>query len=188
MESILETQAATILEFFAGLRGTLWVTFEEGTWAAWLYDLLKPHVAKFGGRIKGRGQQCGVRYTLPVQRQGFNSPSALQVFSGEANYRTRPVKVWEQPSDFYCPVIASLVAGGSHLFCATLERTVRDMGGHIAAMDTDSAMIVSTKNGGFIPCAGGPDRLKNYTMPSGHSAIRALSFADWIVSVSSLNR
>jgi pimeloyl-ACP methyl ester carboxylesterase len=46
MESILETEAATILEFFAGLRGTLSVTFEEGTWAAWLYDLLKPHVAK----------------------------------------------------------------------------------------------------------------------------------------------
>jgi len=46
MESILETKAATILEFFAGLRGTLSVTFEEGTSAAWLYDLLKPHVAK----------------------------------------------------------------------------------------------------------------------------------------------
>jgi hypothetical protein len=27
----------------AGLRGTLSVTFEEGTWAAWLYDLFKPH-------------------------------------------------------------------------------------------------------------------------------------------------
>src|ERR1700746_1469121 len=46
MASILETKAATILEFLAGLRGTLSVTFEEGTWAAWLYDLLKPHVAK----------------------------------------------------------------------------------------------------------------------------------------------
>jgi len=46
MESILETKAATILEFFSGLRGSLFVTFEEGTWAAWLYDLLKPHVAK----------------------------------------------------------------------------------------------------------------------------------------------
>src|ERR1700675_1331288 len=46
MESILETKAATILEFFAGLRGTLSVTLEEGTWAAWLYDLLKSHVAK----------------------------------------------------------------------------------------------------------------------------------------------
>ncbi len=46
MEPILETKAATILEFLAGLRGTLFVTFEEGTSAAWLYDLLKPHVAK----------------------------------------------------------------------------------------------------------------------------------------------
>src|SRR5947207_15998809 len=45
MESILETKASTILEFLAGLRGTLSLTFEEGTWAAWLYDLLKPHVA-----------------------------------------------------------------------------------------------------------------------------------------------
>ena len=33
------------MEFLAGLRGTLSVTFEEGTWTAWLYDLLKPHVA-----------------------------------------------------------------------------------------------------------------------------------------------
>ena len=34
MESIPGTKAATILEFLAGLRGTLSVTFEEGTWAA----------------------------------------------------------------------------------------------------------------------------------------------------------
>ena len=44
MESILETKAITILQFIQGLRGELHVTFEEGTWAAWLYDLLKPHV------------------------------------------------------------------------------------------------------------------------------------------------
>ena len=46
MESILETKANTILEFIEGLRGNVHVTFEEGTWAAWLYDLLKPHVTK----------------------------------------------------------------------------------------------------------------------------------------------
>ena len=46
MESILETKASTILDFFAGLRGRLSVTFEEGTSAAWLYDLLKPRVAE----------------------------------------------------------------------------------------------------------------------------------------------
>ncbi len=44
MESILETEAATILQFLAGLRGTLSVTFEEGAWSARLYDLLSPHV------------------------------------------------------------------------------------------------------------------------------------------------
>jgi hypothetical protein len=46
MESIIETKAVTILQFIEGLRGDLYVTFEEGTWATWLYDLLKPHVTK----------------------------------------------------------------------------------------------------------------------------------------------
>ena len=45
MECILETKATTILEFIQGLRGSLSVTFEEGTSAAWLHDLLKPHVS-----------------------------------------------------------------------------------------------------------------------------------------------
>jgi transposase len=46
IESVIETKAVTILQFIQGLRGDLHVTFEEGTWAAWLYDLLKPHVTK----------------------------------------------------------------------------------------------------------------------------------------------
>ena len=46
MECTIETKASTILDFLKGLRGSLHVTFEEGTWAAWLYDLIKPHVAE----------------------------------------------------------------------------------------------------------------------------------------------
>jgi transposase len=46
MEAILETKAETILQFIHGLRGSLHVTFEEGTCAAWLHDLLKPHVTQ----------------------------------------------------------------------------------------------------------------------------------------------
>jgi transposase len=46
MECVIETKASTILQFFQGLSGRLQVTFEEGTWAAWLYDLLKPHVTE----------------------------------------------------------------------------------------------------------------------------------------------
>ena len=44
MESIFETKAATLLQFIHGLRGSLHVSCEEGTLAAWLHDLLKPHV------------------------------------------------------------------------------------------------------------------------------------------------
>src|SRR3982074_1473913 len=44
MESVIETKASNILQFLHGLRGELHVTWEEGTWAAWLYDLLQPQV------------------------------------------------------------------------------------------------------------------------------------------------
>src|SRR3979411_1184136 len=54
MESILETKAATILEFLQGLHGSLSVTFEEGTSAAWLHDLLKPHVPVSWSAIHAR--------------------------------------------------------------------------------------------------------------------------------------
>ena len=42
MECVLETKAATVLQFLQGLRGSLRVCFEEGTCAAWLHDLVKP--------------------------------------------------------------------------------------------------------------------------------------------------
>lgn len=35
MECVIETKASTILQFIQGLRGDLYVTFEEGTWATW---------------------------------------------------------------------------------------------------------------------------------------------------------
>ena len=46
MECLLETKAATIVGFIRGLHGTLSLTLEEGTSAAWLHDLLKPHVSR----------------------------------------------------------------------------------------------------------------------------------------------
>jgi len=49
MECVLETKAATILEFIQGLRGTLALTFEEGTLAAWLH--LGAYSIPFGDRL-----------------------------------------------------------------------------------------------------------------------------------------
>jgi hypothetical protein len=45
MEAILETKAETILQFIRGLREFV-RDLEEGTWAAWLHDLLQPHVTR----------------------------------------------------------------------------------------------------------------------------------------------
>src|SRR5712664_1685525 len=46
MECLLETNASTIVEFIQGLHGALSLTFEEGTSAAWLHDLLNAHVSR----------------------------------------------------------------------------------------------------------------------------------------------
>jgi hypothetical protein len=46
MECVIETKASVLLQFFNGLLGDVRVTFEEGTWAAWLYDLLEPRVSE----------------------------------------------------------------------------------------------------------------------------------------------
>jgi transposase len=45
-ESVMATRAAAILDFVSGVRGSLHVTFEEGTHSAWLYDLLVNRVAR----------------------------------------------------------------------------------------------------------------------------------------------
>ena len=54
MESILETKAETILQFVRGLRGSLHVTFEEGTCAAWLHDCSNPTSHKCWSVIRGK--------------------------------------------------------------------------------------------------------------------------------------
>ena len=46
MQSIVPTQAGAVVDFVQGLRGSLHVTFEEGTYSTWLYDLLRQRVAK----------------------------------------------------------------------------------------------------------------------------------------------
>jgi hypothetical protein len=135
----------------------------------------RPEIAG-GLKVAANSAAFGIFSQLDVR--SLDSRSPLRVFSGETNYLTPPAEIWERPSEFYCPVIGSLVTGGSHLLCAMLERMVRDVGGQIAAMDTDSAIIVSTKDGGLVPCAGGPHRLANYQAGSGNAAIRALSFAE----------
>ena len=93
MESIIETKAATILQLIHGLSGSLHVTFEEGTCAAWLHDLLKPHVAKVvvcdprkNALLKAgnKNDRIDARKLADLLRSGLLSP----VYHGENGVRT----------------------------------------------------------------------------------------------------
>jgi hypothetical protein len=64
MESIIETKAATLVQFLQGLRGELHVTLEEGTWAAWLYDVLRPRVQERHRASEARTEHFLLRNSL----------------------------------------------------------------------------------------------------------------------------
>src|ERR1700730_12238586 len=93
MEAILETKAETILQLIHGLRGSLHVTLEEGTCAAWLHDLLQPHVTKVlvcdtrkNALLKegNKNDRIDARKLADLLRAGLLSP----VYHGENGVRT----------------------------------------------------------------------------------------------------
>ena len=71
-----------------------------------------------GLKVAANSAAFGIFSQLDVR--SLDSRSPLRVFSGETNYLTPPTEIWERPSEFYCPVIASLVTGGSHLLFGTI--------------------------------------------------------------------
>ena len=79
----------------------------------------------------------------------------------------------ERTGEYCFPPLAALITGAARLMLALLESCVTEgkLGGTYAMEDTDSMAIVATREGGPVPCAGGPFRTKD-----GQEAIRALSW------------
>jgi hypothetical protein len=77
----------------------------------------------------------------------------------------------ENPGEYCFPPLASLITGAARLMLALLEHCVSKLGGTYAMEDTDSMAIVATKDGGVIPCPGGPQQTTN-----GQEAVKALSW------------
>jgi transposase len=94
MEWIVATKASSILQFIHGLQGELHVTWEEGTWAAWLYDLLQPRVHQVlvcnprrNALLKegNKSDKLDARKLADLWRRGMLRP----VYHGEHGLRTR---------------------------------------------------------------------------------------------------
>jgi hypothetical protein len=119
MESVIETKASMILQFIDGLRGDLQVTFEEGTSAAWLYDLLKPQVTKLVGvrsakkQVHERGQPERQDRRPPIGRAA--APQSSHPGLSRRTRPTNPEGVGTQLSDRDQRSGTGDVAGESHL-------------------------------------------------------------------------
>lgn len=75
--------------------------------------------------------------------------------TGRAPQRVR----MEQPGPHAFPAISSTTTAGARLVLAMMERATTDLDGCWAHCDTDSAKVVATPDGGFVPCPGGPHRI-----------------------------
>jgi len=115
MECVIETKASMILQFIDGLRGDVQVTFEEGTSAAWLYDLLKPHVTKL--------VVCDPRKNKSMREGNQNdkidarrlAPRSSHAGVSRRAYPTNAEGVGAQLSDHHQGSGTSEVTGESHL-------------------------------------------------------------------------
>jgi len=99
-----------------------------------------------------------------------NGHRTVPLFDRHSKKRIRPEEV---PGPFFRPWLAAAITAGTRLLLAMLEAKVQEHGGTIVAADTDSALIVASKEDRFIPCRGGPHR-----PPTRTQAIRALSFVE----------
>ena len=114
----------------------------------------------------------------------FAETNPIDVDTGETGRKARRVTVYaettfesevdrpERPGRFSFFPTASVVTAGARLMLALAQHYVEQAGGEVIYCDTDGAAAVATKDGGFVPCEGGPYRLAN-----GTRAIRALSWA-----------
>jgi len=148
MESILETKAATILQFFQGLRGSVYVALEEGTCAAWLHDLLQPHVTKVlvcdprknsllkagnkSDRIDARklaDLQCRTDFSRPIrssQRESVSTsynPFLNRVVFATCIVKTRPRATYQPSPEKRCSRPVGFQAGQMYE-----NKTFRELG------------------------------------------------------------
>jgi len=128
MQLVFPTRADALLEFLGGLRGTLHLTFEEGTHAAWLYDLLVRHVAKL--------VVCNPRKN-----------ALLKVGS-----KSDPIDAWKLAELLRGGMLSPVYHGENS------TRTLHELGRSYMALTEDTTRIMSRLKalyrGQAIPCAG----------------------------------
>jgi hypothetical protein len=101
----------------------------------------------------------------------YGTPARRQVWGVDGPRTT--VARYELAGELTCLPLAAAITAFGRFQLARVDVKVRDLGGVVAAMDTDSVSVIATRRGGLVPCPGGDQRL-----PDGTEAVYALSFAE----------
>lgn len=144
--------------------------------------LIELRKSKLGDALDNERKQTGYKVVANSGAYGiFAETSPIDVDPDAEHRKLRRVAVYadtafaaevdrpERHGRFNFFPTASLVTAGARLMLALAQHEVERAGAEVAYCDTDSLVIVSSKNGGFIPCEGGP-----YRMYDGTRALRAL--------------
>lgn len=106
--SVLPTEATALTEFVRGMRGAVHLTFEEGTQAQWLHDLLTPLVDRvLVCDRRGAARQRPARGTRATRSMPTSSRScsdgtacALSITAVRTTRRSRsspaPTAIWSR--------------------------------------------------------------------------------------------
>jgi hypothetical protein len=122
-------------------------------------------------KVLANSTSYGIYAQMTRHELGANVTAPVTVYGREAEPSIFQVHNPEDPGEYCFPPVAAAITGAARLMLAALERLVTAAGGSHAFGDTDSMAIVSTEEGGLIPCPGG-----TLTTPNGEPAIRALTW------------
>jgi len=123
-----------------------------------------------GLKITANSTSYGINMEMLRDETPDSKPAAISVHTGAGSFDAATTTP-ERPRHYCFPPIATLITAGARLMLALIEHRVKQAGGKVAYMDTDSVAVVSTRDGGLVPCPNGAERLAN-----GEPALRSLTW------------
>jgi hypothetical protein len=108
-------------------------------------------------KVLASATSYGIYAQVTPKDSNGGSSSTVNVYGKDERFQVSTELV-EEAGAFCFPPIAATITSVARLMLALLESFVTELGGAWAFCDTDSMAIVSTEEGGLIPCPGGEHR------------------------------
>lgn len=114
------------------------------------YDSLSREERKSADLFLKIMANSGYGVCAELHEKDLQKPAKARIYWGGKSPLEATVDGVEEPGIFFFPPIAAAITAAARLMLALVEREVYERDGWVAYMDTDSAFIVSSPDGGLI--------------------------------------